>query len=135
MNRRSGALGAGDDVMRARKGRQVPSGARQGARRDGWMGNWRRLRVSPGAASASLGDTDRAIGKIRLAVAGWAPHLSTAFGEMPPIDPAGSVISASLAMLKPARKPFSRRLVVLAGTVVLALSFFAILVAWLLSSH
>lgn len=56
-------------------------------------------------------------------------------GEMPPIDPAGSVISASLAMLKPARKPLSRRLVALAGTVLLALSFFAILVAWLLSSH
>jgi hypothetical protein len=56
-------------------------------------------------------------------------------GEMPPIDPAGSVISASLAMLKPARKPLSRRLVALAGTVLLALSFFAIRVAWLLSSH
>lgn len=41
--------------------------------------------MSPGAARASLGDTDRAIGKIRLAVTGWAPHLSTAFGEMPPI--------------------------------------------------
>lgn len=56
-------------------------------------------------------------------------------GEMPPIDPAGSVVGASLAMIRPARRPGLTKVVVIAGTVVLSLTFFAILVAWLLSSH
>lgn len=56
-------------------------------------------------------------------------------GEMPPIDPAGTAVGASLAMLKPGGRPGRSKLIAIAGTVVLSLTFFAILVAWLLSSH